>query len=63
MIGIADGPFAARWAAATSEVGRPRVVTDTIDFLSRLDLTALREGLDADELIDTFRWLGVATLG
>jgi protein ImuB len=39
------------------------VVADTIDFLSRLDLTALREGLDADELIDTFRWLGVSTLG
>jgi protein ImuB len=39
------------------------VVTDTIEFLSRLDLTALREGLEADELIDTFRWLGVSTLG
>ena len=63
LIGIADGPFAARWAAATSDVGRPLVVADTIDFLSRLDLTALREGLDADELIDTFRWLGVSTLG
>ena len=63
LIGIADGPFAARWAAAGSEVGRPLVVTDTIEFLSRLDLTALREGLEADELIDTFRWLGVSTLG
>jgi protein ImuB len=63
LVGVADGPFAARWAAATADVGRPRVVADTIDFLSRLDLTALREGLDADELIDTFRWLGVSTLG
>jgi protein ImuB len=63
LIGVADGPFAARWAAATSEIGRPLVVSDTVDFLSRLDLTALREGLDADELIDTFRWLGVSTLG
>jgi len=63
LIGVADGPFAARWAAATSEIGRPLVVSDTVDFLSRLDLTALREGLDAEELIDTFRWLGVSTLG
>ncbi|MGH8872334.1 MAG: DNA polymerase Y family protein [Acidimicrobiia bacterium] len=63
LVGVADGPFAARWAAATTEVGRPQVVTDTIGFLSRLDLTALRESLDADELIDTFRWLGVSTLG
>ena len=63
LIGVADGPFAARWAAATAEVGHPLVVTDTIGFLSRLDLAALRESLDADELIDTFRWLGVSTLG
>ena len=63
LIGVADGPFAARWAAATTSVGNPLIVTDTIGFLSRLDLAALRESLDADELIDTFRWLGVATLG
>jgi protein ImuB len=62
-VGIADGPFAARWAAATAEVGRPRVVTDTIDFLSRLDLWALREAMGGEEMIDTFRWLGIATLG
>lgn len=63
LVGVADGPFAARWAAAGAKVGRPLVVGDTIDFLSRLDLAALREGLDAEELIDTFRWLGVSTLG
>ncbi|MGH8916191.1 MAG: DNA polymerase Y family protein, partial [Acidimicrobiia bacterium] len=63
LIGVADGPFAARWAAASTSVGQPMVVTDTIGFLSRLDLAALRESLDADELIDTFRWLGVSTLG
>jgi protein ImuB len=63
LVGVADGPFAARWAAATTGVGHPLIVTDTIGFLSRLDLTALRESLDADELIDTFRWLGVSTLG
>jgi protein ImuB len=63
LVGVADGPFAARWAAATTEVGRPNVVSDTIGFLSRLDLAALRESIGGDELIDTFRWLGVATLG
>jgi hypothetical protein len=62
LVGIADGPFAARWAAAGAEVGSPLVVDDTISFLSNLDLAALREGLEADELIDTFRWLGVSTL-
>jgi protein ImuB len=63
LIGVADGPFAARWAAATTDVGRPKVVDDTIGFLSRLDLAALRESLNGEELIDTFRWLGVSTLG
>ena len=63
LVGIADGPFAARWAAATSSVGEPNVVTDTIGFLSRLDLTTLRESMGGEEMIDTFRWLGIATLG
>ncbi|HEY7467896.1 MAG TPA: DNA polymerase Y family protein [Acidimicrobiia bacterium] len=63
LVGVADGPFAARWAAAVTEVGRPKVVIDTIAFLSGLDLAALREQIDGEELIDTFRWLGVSTLG
>lgn len=63
LVGVADGPFAARWAAATAEAGKPHLVGDTADFLSRLDLSALREGIAAEELIDTFRWLGVSTLG
>lgn len=62
-IGIADGPFAARWAAATATRGEPLVVTDTIGFLSRLDLGTLRESMGGEEMIDTFRWLGIATLG
>ena len=62
-LGIADGPFAARWAAATAEVGIPRIVDDTIGFLSSLDLSTLRETMGGDEMIDTFRWLGIATLG
>ena len=62
-VGIADGPFASRWAAASGEVGVPLIVEDTIGFLSRLDLVTLRESVGGEELIDTFRWLGVSTLG
>lgn len=63
LIGVADGPFAARWAAATANVGAPRIVDDTIRFLSRLDLGVLREAMGGDEMIGTFRWLGLMTLG
>ncbi len=63
LIGIADGPFAARWAAATATPGEPHVVDDTIGFLSQLDLSALREAMGGEEMIDTFRWLGISTLG
>jgi protein ImuB len=63
LLGVADGPFAARWAAATAEVGEPRVITDTTGFLSNLDLSTLRESMGGEEMIDTFRWLGIATLG
>ncbi len=63
LVGIADGPFAARWAAAEAIVGEPRIVTDTTGFLSRLDLGALRESMGGEEMIETFRWLGIATLG
>jgi protein ImuB len=62
-LGIADGPFAARWAAATAEIGIPRIVDDTIGFLANLDLSTLRETMGGDEMIDTFRWLGITTLG
>ncbi len=62
-LGIADGPFAARWAAATASRGTPHIVGDTIGFLSTLDLFALREAMGGDEMIDTFRWLGISTLG
>lgn len=63
LVGVADGPFAARWAAASAGVGKPLVVTDTIGFLSALDLSTLREEMGGDEMIDTFRWLGIGTLG
>jgi protein ImuB len=63
LIGVADGPFAARWAAASARVGEPMVVTDTLEFLSGLDLSTLREEMGGEEMIDTFRWLGIGTLG
>ncbi len=63
FVGIADGPFAARWAAATAQIGEPNVVRDTISFLSGLDLGTLRESMGGEEMIDTFRWLGISTLG
>ncbi|MEX2132733.1 MAG: DNA polymerase Y family protein, partial [Acidimicrobiia bacterium] len=63
LVGIADGPFAARWAAAQSSPGEPLIVADTLSFLRSLDLESLREGVASDSLIATFRWLGVTTLG
>ena len=63
LLGIADGPFAARWAAATAKPGEPHIVADTINFLSQLDLGTLRESMGGTEMIDTFRWLGITTLG
>ncbi|MCB2224706.1 MAG: DNA polymerase Y family protein [Actinobacteria bacterium] len=54
-IGVADGPFAARMAAADP----PRVVADTAAFLASLDIGAL----GVDDVVDTFRWLGIGTLG
>jgi protein ImuB len=57
-LGVADGPFAARWAAMSAgEV--PLIVEDTASFLSTLDISTLEK----DELIATLRWLGVTTLG
>jgi len=57
-IGLADGPFAATWAARTAVDG-PLVVADTRSFLAGLDVDVI----DHDDLVATFRWLGVTTLG
>ncbi len=62
-VGVADGPFAARWAAGSTPTGVATVVEDTHRFLSSLDLGSLREEMGGTEMIDTFRWLGLATLG
>jgi protein ImuB len=58
QLGLADGPFAARWAAMTAGE-KPHVIDDTVAFLAALDIAVL----ERNELIDTFRWLGVTTLG
>jgi protein ImuB len=57
-IGVADGPFAARWAAALAD-DAPHIVDDDRRFLASLDV----EVLGKDELVATFRWLGIGTLG
>ncbi|MFQ5947460.1 MAG: DNA polymerase Y family protein [Acidimicrobiia bacterium] len=59
-LGVADGPFAARMAAATAGPQQPvRIIADTPSFLASLDIDVL----EAEEMVDTFRWLGIATLG
>jgi len=53
-LGLADGPFAAR-AAAEGET----MVADTEGFIAGLDIATL----GVSEIVDTFRWLGISTLG
>jgi protein ImuB len=57
-LGLADGPFAARMAAEQATDG-PMIVADTAAFLAGIDVSAL----GVPELVDTFRWLGIGTLG
>ena len=55
--GVAGGPFAAHWAArCTDSILR---VEDGAAFLAELDISTL----NADDMVATFRWLGVTTLG
>lgn len=61
-LAIADGPFAAYWAARTAPPDSPRMVTDA--FLASLDVATLLDGrADTEALVATLRWLGVTTLG
>jgi len=57
-IGVAGGPFAARWAAEVAGE-EPLIVEDDRQFLASLDV----EVLGREELVATFRWLGIGTLG
>lgn len=58
-LGVADGPFAARCAAARADENGHVIVEDTGLFLESLDIDNLGPG----ELTETFRWLGITTLG
>lgn len=58
-IGVADGPFAAYWAARSAGHSGRMIVDDTTRFLRALDISAI----DHEDLVSTFRWLGVTTLG
>jgi protein ImuB len=57
-LGLADGPFAARLAAAAA-AGGPVIVADTRAFLAGLDVAVL----GMEEMAATLRWLGITTLG
>jgi len=60
QIGLADGPFAAKHAAGTASGDPPvLIVEDDAAFLAELDISAVGR----EELVATFRWLGITTLG
>ncbi|HDH03159.1 MAG TPA: DNA polymerase Y family protein, partial [Actinobacteria bacterium] len=56
-LGVADGPFAAHWAARSTD--STLIVTNDAAFVAELDVSSL----DRDDMVATFRWLGVTTLG
>lgn len=59
-LGLAAGPFAARRAADLATDAAPvYVVDDDEAFRSQLDIASLGK----EELAETFRWLGITTLG
>ncbi len=59
-IGVAGGPFAAQRAAEQATADDPlRIVTDDAAFLRSLDVGTL----EMEDLVATFRWLGITTLG
>jgi protein ImuB len=59
-VGVAQGPFAARQAAALAERDAgPVIVTNEAAFLASLEVGTI----GSDELAATFRWLGITTLG
>ncbi|MPZ52714.1 MAG: hypothetical protein GEU79_08265 [Acidimicrobiia bacterium] len=60
-VGVAQGPFAAGIAARTGPT-TPHIVTDTNRYLAGLDLGVMADA-DRTELVVTFRWLGINTLG
>ncbi|MEN8113123.1 MAG: DNA polymerase Y family protein [Actinomycetota bacterium] len=60
LVGLADGPFAAKHAASAAHGDPPvLIVEDDAAFLASLDIAAVGR----EELVATFRWLGITTLG
>jgi protein ImuB len=58
-VGVADGPFAARWAAHTAEPTRVVPPGESATFLASLPVAAL----ERSELVDVLERLGLRTLG
>ncbi|VAW09705.1 hypothetical protein MNBD_ACTINO02-1231, partial [hydrothermal vent metagenome] len=59
-LGLAAGPFAAQRAAEATTAESPYlIVDDDSAFLHTMDVSAV----GSEELVATFRWLGIGTLG
>ncbi|NNC75296.1 MAG: DNA polymerase Y family protein [Acidimicrobiia bacterium] len=59
-LGVASGPFSSRHAAIQATSADPIVIVeDDAEFLASLDVSVI----DHDDLVATFRWLGIGTLG
>lgn len=58
-IGVANSPFAARLAASQAAPGGENRIEDDFAYLAVQDVAAI----DNRDLVATFRWLGVTTLG
>lgn len=59
-IGVAEGPFAAKQASVNATGDPPMLlVEDDEAFLASLDISTVGR----EELVSTFRWLGITTLG
>ncbi|MBK5267519.1 MAG: DNA polymerase Y family protein [Acidimicrobiia bacterium] len=58
-IGVANSPFAARRAAGVAHPGGVYAVTDDATFLTDVAIDSLTN----QDLVATFRWLGISTLG
>lgn len=56
-LGVAGGPFAAHWAARCTD--STLIIENDAKFLAELNISTL----DVDDMVATFRWLGITTLG
>jgi len=58
-VGVANGPFASRLAASQAPPGEALHIDDDYAYLAQQDVAAIGNR----DLVATFRWLGVTTLG